>query len=183
MLGLELRMEESQESSNASDPARFVELSQLAMKRLSVREYGSGEMRSYLIRKGASEEQAERIVAELVDRKMIDDERYARVVARHQAFRDKGPSYVLMKLRQKGVQLPLKKVQEIFEETLPESAGSELEMARKVVERRYPRAHEDRAELRKAYQALLRRGFSRDVVRKCLFKSGQRDDELDEGGS
>lgn len=152
----------------------------LALRRLSVREYGSGEMLAYLKRKGAPEGEASRVVEELVTKKLIDDERYARVIARHQAFRDKGPDYVMMKLRQKGVSLPRRKIQEIFEETLPETVGSELEMARRVIERRYPAAikksgdpgdSKDPREKARAYAALVRRGFSRDVIRRALEDS------------
>jgi regulatory protein len=140
----------------------------LALHRLSVREYGSGEMRSYLIRKGVTPEQAARVVDELLAEKLIDDERYARVIARHQAFRDKGPAYVRARLRQKGVNISPARIQSIYNETMPENLGSELDLARSVVERRYPRAFADPTERRKAYQALLRRGFSPDVVQRCL---------------
>jgi SOS response regulatory protein OraA/RecX len=140
----------------------------LAMHRLSVREYGSGEMRSYLKRKGVPAPEADQVVEELLQRKLLDDERYARVVARHQAFRSKGPDFVQMRLRQKGVSLSRQKVQEIFREVLPESAGSELEMARRVVERKYPRANIDQKEKAKAFAALARRGFSMDVIMKAF---------------
>lgn len=141
---------------------------ELALARLSVREYGSGEMRTYLIRKGASEADAEAVVSELMAGRLIDDERYARVIARHQAFRDKGPAYVMSRLREKGVNLPMTTIRAIYQEAMPEGLESELELARRVVERRYPRALRDRAEKQRAYQALLRRGFSSEVVRRCL---------------
>jgi regulatory protein len=149
----------------------------LAMRRISIREYGATELKSYLIRKGATPEQAEEVVSQLVAEQRIDDRRYARVIARHQAFRDKGPAYVLAKLRQKGLKLSMHEVQSLYEENLPRARESELEMAREVLERRYPHAFESQAEKKRAYEGLLRRGFSRDVVRKCLFqKSGVADD-------
>jgi regulatory protein len=151
----------------------------LALRRISIREYGASELKSYLIKKGASTQKAEEVVSQLVAENKIDDRRYARVIARHQAFRDKGPAYVLSKLRQKGVKLSMREVQSLYEETLPETRQSELEMAREVLERRYPHALESQAEKKRAYEGLLRRGFSRDVVSKCLFKrsgsSGEQD--------
>lgn len=147
----------------------------LALARLSVREYAAAEMRSYLVRKGAKPADAELIVEELIGSERLDDRRYARAVTRHQAFRDKGPSYIQQKLRQKGVKISLPEVRGIFKETLPESYESELDMARKVLERRYPRAmpgpEQDRDEMRRAYQALIRRGFSSEVAKKCVFRS------------
>lgn len=166
-------MERKQVSRKKPIEEGVVSTRDLAIQRLSVREYGSGEMRSYLIRKGAPPEEATEVVAELVGDKLIDDERYARVIARHQAFRDKGPSYVLARLRQKGVRLPLTRVRAIYQETLPEQLNSELDLARRLVDRRYPRAHEDRDELRRAYGALVRRGFSREVAQKVLFRAGR----------
>jgi regulatory protein len=152
----------------------------LALRRISIREYGAVELRAYLIRKGATAEQADEVVARLVAEQRVDDRRYARVIARHQAFRDKGPAYILAKLRQKGLKLSLHEVQTLYEENLPQARDSELEMARRVLERRYPHALESQSEKKKAYEGLLRRGFSRDVVRKCLFHKGTtRDDDVD----
>jgi regulatory protein len=148
-----------------------IEAETLAIHRLSVREYGSGEMRAYLKRKGASDADADAVVRDLIERKVIDDERYARVIARHQAHRDKGPAYVMMRLKQKGVHLSRSKVAEIFAEVLPDSTASELELARQVIERRYPGVaggSGDRKERAKAYAALARRGFSRDVIAQAL---------------
>ena len=147
----------------------------LALNRIAVREYASNELRTYLIRKGAATHEAEEIVRELVDDQRIDDRRYARVIARHQAFRDKGPAYILAKLRQKGVRLSLQEVQALYEETLPETYDSELAMAQRVIERRYPHAMSDRKEKHKAFNALLRRGFSRQVIQKCLFRATNDD--------
>lgn len=145
----------------------------LALRRISIREYGASELRSYLIRKGATPEQAEEVVSQLVADQRVDDRRYARVIARHQAFRDKGPAYVLAKLRQKGLKLSMKEVQSLYEENLPQSRDSELEMVQEVLERRYPHAFESQSEKKRAYEGLLRRGFSRDAVSKCLFRKGR----------
>lgn len=160
--------------------------SALAFHRLSVREYGSGEMRAYLKRKGASDVDADAVVRELIERKAIDDERYARVIARHQAHRDKGPAYVMMRLRQKGVYFSKSKVAEIFADVLPDATGSELELARKVLERRYPeciqvpgKPRPDRRVRAKAFGALARRGFSRDVIAKALGAPGLEPEDQD----
>jgi regulatory protein len=150
------------------DPRR--EARDLALIRLSVREYGAREMLSYLKRKGIEAEVAAEVVHELTEEKLLDDRRYARAMTRSQANRDKGPGYILGKLKQKGVRIELSEVREIFSET---SDRSEMEMAQRIVERRYPRAlppTQDEKEVRRAYSALIRRGFSSETARKCLFK-------------
>jgi SOS response regulatory protein OraA/RecX len=140
----------------------------LAIQRLSIREYSAEEMRGYLEKKGATSEEAKEIVEQLVESKTIDDRRYARVIIRHHALRDKGPAYCLMKLRLKGLDISLREVQQIFREVLPDSSANEIEMARKIVDRRYPNAHRDPIQGRKAYQALIRRGFSHDIAKKSV---------------
>jgi SOS response regulatory protein OraA/RecX len=155
----------------------------LALRRISIREYGASELKSYLIRKGATPQQAEEVVSQLVADQRVDDRRYARVIARHQAFRDKGPAYVLAKLRQKGLKLSMSEVQSLYQESLPDTKDSELQMAQEVLERRYPHALESQSEKKRAYEGLLRRGFSRDVVSKCLFRkrgsTGGTGDDID----
>lgn len=138
---------------------------QLALNRLSVREYAAAEMRAYLLRKGVDEAQAETIVAELVRDGMISDERYSRVIARHQAHRGKGPHYIAAKLRQKGVRTDARRVRELYREVAP---LDELEAARQVVETRYPRAFEDEKVRSRAYLGLLRRGFSSETAMRSL---------------
>jgi regulatory protein len=132
---------------------------------VAIREYGAAEMREYLVGKDFSEEVAAEIVAELERESAIDDRRYAAVIVRHLGLRGKGPRFILARLRQKGVALPLSEIQAMFDENLP---SGELESARKVVERRYPSAWSDLKTKQRAYQALLRRGFSAEIARKCL---------------
>ncbi len=138
---------------------------ELALLRLNVREYAAREMFDYLKRKRVAEEDAARVVAELVSAGLIDDTRYARVIARAQASRGKGPRYVQMKLRAKGVKADVRELQRVIEET---SGQDEITRAREIVERRYPNHAADRRERKRAWDGLLRRGFSMDTVRKVL---------------
>jgi regulatory protein len=142
----------------------------LALKRLAVREYGASEMAAYLRRRGIGQEEAERVVARLVADRMIDDTRFARMVARDQALRDKGSRYIAMKLKAKGVRMDRREVDSILRDVLPEE--DELARVRAIVARRYPGAARDQKERNRAYQGLLRRGFSPDAVRRCLFQKG-----------
>lgn len=146
----------------------------LALRRLAAREYSSSEMLIYLKRKGVDEKLAAEVVAKLIEDRLISDERYAKIVTRYQVGRGKGPNYIRMKLRQKGVKADLGDIREMIGET---SGESDLALARKVVETRYPNARTDREEGARAYQALIRRGFSFDVARAAVFSRSAEEDE------
>src|SRR5437764_516024 len=81
------------------------EARELALIRLSVREYAAKDLQSYLKRKGIPQPIAEETVSGLVEEKLLDDRRYARAVTRSQVVRDKGPGYIHSKLKQKGVRI------------------------------------------------------------------------------
>lgn len=150
-------MEPSEDRSRAAH--------ELALARLTAREYSARELAAYLRRKGYGDE-AEATVAKLAEEGRLDDRRYARLMTRHQFLRGKGPTYIQAKLRQKGVSAELGDIRRMIDEEGPE--GGELQAARRIVERRYPRALAERDEAQRAYQALLRRGFTRDVARQAV---------------
>jgi SOS response regulatory protein OraA/RecX len=118
-----------------------------------------------LARKRVDPREAAEVVADLVRSGLIDDRRYARIIARSQASRGTGPRYVQQKLKMKGVKIDVRELQTLLEET---SGQDELSRAREIVERRYPQFAEDIKERKRAWDALLRRGFSMETVRKCL---------------
>ena len=136
------------------------------MNRLGRREYSTEELISYLERKGFPEAEARQTVSELAREGMVDDLRFARMMIRHQATRGKGPRYIHTHLRAKGVRMEIREIETILEEL---GVPSGIEAAQAIVERRYPEALNDRRIAQRAYQALLRRGFSYDVVSKVLF--------------
>lgn len=138
----------------------------VALRRLTAREYSSAEMRAYLERKGFSSEAAVEAVAELVRQRFLDDRRYLEAMVRYQAGRGKGPAYIRAKLKQKGLDVAAGEIKSM----LSQFAGkTEVESAREVVERRYPGYQTDRAVAAKAIQALLRRGFSYDVAKLAVW--------------
>jgi SOS response regulatory protein OraA/RecX len=157
-------------SSMAIDPELLSIARNLALRRLNTREYSAGELKAYLGRKKVDPETAELVISELKERGMINDERYARIVTRSQYLRGKGPGYIQNKLRTKGISLNRGKVSEIISDV---GDVSELETARRVVESRYPNAKADRKEAQRAYQGLMRRGFSFDIARKAIFEAAQ----------
>jgi SOS response regulatory protein OraA/RecX len=141
-----------------------------AKMRLGVREYSAGEMKSYLRRKKFESAEIEQAVAELVEKGLISDGRYSKIIARHSALRGKGPGYIKSKLMQKGVKLDSSEAKKLFDEN---STETELELGRRILEARYPKAHENMKEKQKAYQGLIRRGISHEVARLCFKKIEQ----------
>jgi regulatory protein len=139
----------------------------LAMKRLGAKEYAAGEMRRYLQRKGTSPDEAQEVVGELIEQGLISDERFAAAMAREQANRGKGPRFLQFKLLQKGIKLNERQTLELFQTAVPEE---EFQIIDRVLERRYPRVLEDAREYQRAFQGLLRRGFSTDAVKAALSR-------------
>ena len=159
------------------DPA-YQSAKQIAFSRLDRRECSSQDIYRHLIKKGVSSEIASAIVSELMASNLIDDLRFTRMLARQQAANGKGPNVIRQKLREKGIQIELAKVREITEEV---TQIKELDAAKAILERRYPTAALDRRESVRAYQALLRRGFSYSVVQQALklLKDSKKVDNSD----
>jgi SOS response regulatory protein OraA/RecX len=142
------------------------EIRKLAVRRLERREYSADEVRTYLTqKKGVEPADADPVIAELVRERLIDDLRYARIVIREQVLRGKGPHYILTKLRNKGIAIEIDEVRQVI---LEASGVDEVETARRIVERRYPDSATDRSEAARAFQALVRRGFSFDTARQAI---------------
>lgn len=152
--GVELPREELVEACREGERA-------LAMSRalnlLRYRARSSAEVRGRLLRHGHSEGVAEEVVERLRELGYLDDEEFARAVAREKA-RKYGPQRVSAELRAGGVGEEV--ARGIVEE---EFAGrSELEDARSAAARRYNKEGSD-AEARRVHGFLARRGYSADV--------------------
>jgi regulatory protein len=144
----------------------------LAHQRIERREYSSLEMKRYLLRKGVSPEEAEDAVNELVRQGLINNQRYAELYARSLALRGKASRYIALKLKEKGVSLEPEKIQQALREI---NGVDELEAAIAWVERRFPDRANDRRMAARAYQALIRRGYSHEIARKAVFSDHSLD--------
>ncbi len=136
-----------------------------AMNRASRRETCSQDMQQYLVKRGYSREIANNITLQMVDMNFVNDERYARMWIRAQGLRGKGAIWLQNKLKEKGLMLGLGAVKSILldaVETTPEDT------ARRLVERKYPRAFEDSKQLQRAKMMLLRNGYSYSVIHSAL---------------
>jgi regulatory protein len=152
--GVALDLEELDEARIAGERA-------LAMNRalgyLGYRARSEKEVRDRLRRYGYGEETVEGVIGRLGELGYLDDEDFARVVAREKARRY-GPRRVSAELRKSGVSAELAEaaVEEEF------AGRSELEEARSVAAQRYNKVG-SYAEVRRVYGFLVRRGYSSEV--------------------
>lgn len=151
-----------------SDPTQEYQIGkEYALQRLSRRECSSEDLRRKIVQRGISPETSEQIVKEMIRLSLVSDDRYARMLIRQQANSTKGPRFIRQKLKEQGIDLACSEISEISSSL---SDKSEVETARKFVERRYPQFLEDKKVANRACQALQRRGFSFDTVRAALIK-------------
>jgi len=164
---------------DVSQSVSEAEIRAQAERRLGMREHSRQELETWLRRRFGSEHTPwiEAVVGALVELGHLSDERYARMLSRHHVLRGKGPAYVQAKLREKGVRCELSQIRAwMSEDSAPQGQEvdpkeAELEQARRVVERRYPGFAQDPKLRARAFQALLRRGFSLEIARKSLENS------------
>lgn len=135
-----------------------------ALRKLSRRERTSQEIREFLESRRYEMEVIQQTITLLVEKRYLDDRRYAEAFTRLQGSRGKGPNVIRRKLKLKGLDLSDLEISEIIEAA---QGKTELERAREIVERRYPEFREDLRIAQKAYQALIRRGFSFSIAREA----------------
>ena len=153
--GTSLGNEELREARIAGERA-------LAMSRvlgyLGYRSRSEKEVRERLRRYGYGEETVDSVVGRLEELGYLDDEDFARLLARGKARKRYGSRRVSAELRRSGVgaELAEKVVAEEF------AGKSEKEEARSVATQRYNRVGSE-AEARRVYGFLVRRGYSSEV--------------------
>jgi regulatory protein len=136
-----------------------------ALRRVSRREHSRLELEKALLRQGHEVSVIRDVLSRLEELRYVDDQRFAQALTRAQGARGKGPAYILQKLKAKGVSLSVEQIRAIVEER---EGRSELERAHEIVQRRYARYREDPAIAKRAFDALVRRGFSFEVARQVL---------------
>ncbi len=141
-----------------------------ALYYLSLRDYGRAELISKLCQVGIERDRAEATVTRLVESGLIDDRRYARMLAQSMQTRKLYPKKrIAMALREKGFDADT--VQEALFELPDEEEQQALELLRK---KRYNGAS-DRKQRDKALAMLARYGFSYAVAQRALML---REEEL-----
>ncbi len=127
---------------------------------LAYRAMSAGELERKLVEKGESPENAAAAVERLAELGALDDESYARSVARHDAATGWGPARIREELRRRFVP------REYWEDAMTET-DDEGETLDRLLLRRL-KDPSDPAERRKAADAMRRRGFSWEEIKEAM---------------
>ncbi|MGA2861555.1 MAG: regulatory protein RecX [Steroidobacteraceae bacterium] len=157
-------------SEQAGEPAAALAA---AVTLLARRDFCSVELGAKLSAQGFEADAVRAALEDLIDRRYLDDERYARQFVVYRAERGQGPLRIRRDLAELGLQAALI-------ETQLESHGEWVSLARQVLTRRFgrapPRNWPDKA---RQMRFLQYRGFSNDDIRSALGPAGTDDLETD----
>lgn len=166
--GRELDEGEERELLDKSALARARER---AMRIISARPMSERELYDRLVEKGETERNAADCVAWLKELHFLSDEEYAGMIVRHYAQKGYGRRRVRDELYRRKVP---RDMWDAALDELPEQDDTIDRLLRSRIKSECP----DRAELKKASDALLRRGFSWEEIRAAInrFNSDTRED-------
>ena len=147
-----------------------------ALRLLGRRGYSSGQLVDRLKRKGHAESTARAVVDELRDGDWLDDEEYARAVAREICARGPAsPRLIMQKLRQRRIDADL--ARRVAEETLADTDPVEEAIALAEKRMRSMRSVPRATAARRIAAALARRGFDMDTIRAAIQRAGVLDND------
>lgn len=139
-----------------------------ALKFLSYRPRSEKEIRDKLLQRKAPQDLIEKIVAKLKEKKFINDEEFAKAwIESRQRSNPRSLRLIKLELKQKGIK-------EEIVETIVHSSGfivkSDLEQARRLVEKRVPRYKGlDRQKMyEKLGRYLASKGFDWDTIKQSI---------------
>ena len=161
-LGDELTDDELHRLIEASDTRRAQEK---ALYLLEYRSHSKKELAEKIARTAASKEAAQAAADRMEELGLVDDEAYARELARVLFTRKRyGKMRVKQELRQKGI------ANELIEELLSEYGNEDeaLENLQEILARKYPDWREDERTRRRAFAGLQRLGYSYELIRRAM---------------
>lgn len=138
-----------------------------ALKIINARPMSRKEMRDRLIEKGESPDNAETCADWLCEMGLINDESYAGSVVRHYAAKGYGVTRIRQELRCHGVP------NELWDTALEQMPEQDDKIER-FIRARLTDA-DDRAQIKKISDALYRRGYSWDEIKRAINKVKSED--------
>lgn len=135
-----------------------------ALRMIGARPLSSRELYDKLLEKGEAEETAAEVTAWLVDMRLVNDADYAAMLVRHYAAKGYGPRRVRDELYRHKVP------RELWDEALEQMPESDDTLDRLLRSRMRGVDIDDRAAVKKATDALLRRGYGWEEVRSALYR-------------
>jgi regulatory protein len=133
-----------------------------ALKILGNRNMSAQEMEKRLTVKGEAQEAARDTVEWLVELGYIDDDNYATLIVRHYASKGYGIARIKDELFKRGIP------RDMWEDKLAALGDADMEDAALEYLQKKLRGGTDEADLRRAKDALLRRGYSYDDARAAV---------------
>ena len=127
-----------------------------ALRLLERRDYSRKELILKLTEKGEPLEDAEAVADRMIELGVISDERYSRMLVRHYAAKGYGTCRIKQELYRHGIHTDL--WEEAMEELPP--PPSQDEIIDMLLRSKLRSSEPDQKEIKKATDALLRRGFS-----------------------
>lgn len=131
-----------------------------ALEYLSRRQMSCVELKKKLVDKGEDEDVADYCVQWLAEHSLIDDESYAAAVSRHYAAKGYGAGRIRAELSRRGI------ARELWDDAL-DAAPESSDKIDKFISARL-KDPDDRDAVRKLSQALYRRGYSWEEIRRAL---------------
>ena len=135
-----------------------------ALRILGNRNFSEQEMRTRLISKGEKPENAEETVKWLVDLGYINDSDYAEQIVKHYSVKGYGQSRIRDELYKRGIP------RDIWDDKLGELSDEEMYDAALEFLAKKLRDSRNEDDLRRASDALVRRGFSYEEARIIVSK-------------
>ena len=146
-----------------------------ALAMLDRRDYSCAELLRKLKEKGEDETEAAAAVERLAELGFVDDARYAPIIVRRCAAKGYGPQRVRQELMRRGIP------KELWDEAMAEMPVQD-ETVDLLLRSRLKSARPDRAELKRASDYLLRRGYGWDDIRAALARyDAEIEEEQDYG--
>ena len=143
-----------------------------AIAMLDRRDYSRRELLKKLIEKGEDPAEAEAVVDRLAEIGFVNDERYSKLVVRHYAAKGYGPGRVRQELQRRGIE------KELWDEAM-EQMPCQDDTIDRLLRSRLRSGSPDRGEIKKATDALARRGYGWDEIRSALERYNASIEEID----
>lgn len=135
-----------------------------ALRMIGARPLSTRELYDKLVEKGEDKAVSAEVVAWLVDMHFLDDADYARMLVRHYAAKGYGARRVRDELYRHKVP------REMWDEALEQMPESDDAIDRLLQSRMRGADINDRAAVKKATDALLRRGYGWEEIRSALYR-------------
>lgn len=140
---------------------------------ISRRPRSKKEILDYLHKREIGEMVETAVIKKLEENKYLDDVAFAQwFLNQRQTFRPKGKKFISYELRQKGISA------DIIAQVLESSDVSEVDQAKKLIEKKLP-LWQNLPEIKrkqKIQEYLMRRGFGWEVIKEVVISSAKNED-------